>query len=103
MQHLCLWRWYLPDVTGKLKPSRWRMTEAEAQARYPGCTKVADSLEVRQFEPDTGHSMASGLVRREDGRWRSRARQAGVEMGVDFHHSFASGLVMCHGAMVRAV
>jgi hypothetical protein len=33
----------------------------------PGCTKVEGSLEVQQFEPDTGHSMASGLVRREDG------------------------------------
>jgi hypothetical protein len=67
MDTLFLWRWYLPDLKGKLKPSRWRMTEAEAQARYPRCTKVEGSLEVRQFEPDTGHSMASGLIRREDG------------------------------------
>jgi hypothetical protein len=67
MDTLYVWRWYLPDVKGKLKPSRWRMTEEEAQARHPGCTKVEGSLEVRQFEPDTGHSMASGLVRRSDG------------------------------------
>jgi hypothetical protein len=64
---LHLWRWYLPDLKGRLKPSRWRMTEDEAQARHPGCTKVEGSLEVRQFEPDTGHSMASGLVCRSDG------------------------------------
>jgi hypothetical protein len=43
------------------------MTEEEAQARHPGCTKVEGSLEVRRFDLDTGHSMASGLVRREDG------------------------------------
>jgi hypothetical protein len=53
-----------PDLRGKLKPSRWRMTEQEAQARYPGCTRVEGSLEVRQFEPDGGRAMDAGLVRR---------------------------------------
>ena len=67
MHTLYLWRWHLPDLKGKLKPSRWRMTEEEAQTRHPGCTKVDGSLEVRQFEPDTGHSMDAGLVRRSDG------------------------------------
>jgi hypothetical protein len=43
------------------------MTERDAQARYPGCTRVEGTLEVRQFEPDTGHSMDAGLVRRSDG------------------------------------
>ena len=62
-----LWRWWLPDLKGKLKPSRWRMTEVEAQARYPGCTRVEGSLEVRQIELGTGHSMDAGLVRRGDG------------------------------------
>jgi hypothetical protein len=37
---LYLWRWWLPDLKGNLKPSRWRMTEDDAQARYPGCTRV---------------------------------------------------------------
>lgn len=62
-----MWRWYLPDLKGRLKPSRWRMTEAEAQARYPRCSKVENSLEVRVCEPYKGHSMASGLVRDENG------------------------------------
>jgi hypothetical protein len=66
METLHLWRWWLPTIDGKLKPSRWRMTEQEAQARYPGCNKVEGSLEVRQFERDTGHAFASGLVRRSD-------------------------------------
>jgi hypothetical protein len=65
MDTLYLWRLYLPDLTGKLKPSRWRMAEEVAQARHPGCTEVAGSLEVRQFERDTGHSMDAGLVRRD--------------------------------------
>lgn len=43
------------------------MTEAEAQAGYPGTTKVDNSLEVRLVEPYKGHSMASGLVRDENG------------------------------------
>jgi hypothetical protein len=67
MDTLYLWRWYLSDLKGKLKPSRWRMTEVDAQARHPSCTKVEGSLEIRQFEPDTGHSMPAGLVRRDDG------------------------------------
>jgi hypothetical protein len=67
METLHLWRWYLPDLKGELTPSRWRMTEAEAQARRPGCTKVEGSREVRQIEPDTGHAFASGLIRRADG------------------------------------
>lgn len=67
MQTLNLWRWWLPDLKGMPRPSGWRMTEADAQARHPGCTKVEGSLEIRQFEPDTGHSMPAGLVRRDDG------------------------------------
>jgi hypothetical protein len=67
MDIIFLWRWRLPDLKGKLRPSRWRMTEVEARARQPGCTRVEGSLEVRQFEPDTGHTMATGLVRRADG------------------------------------
>ena len=67
METLHLWRWYLPDLKGKLKPSTWRMTEGDAQARYPGCTRVEGTLEVRQFEPETGHSLDAGLVRRSDG------------------------------------
>jgi hypothetical protein len=43
------------------------MTEEEAQARRPGCTKVEGSLQARQFEPDGGHAFASGLIRRADG------------------------------------
>jgi len=42
------------------------MTESEAQARWPAYTKVAGSLEVREFERDTGHTFASGLVPRTD-------------------------------------
>jgi hypothetical protein len=52
---------------GKLRPSRWRMTDNEAQARYPGCKRVEGSLEVRQIDAFAGHSMPSGLVRRADG------------------------------------
>ncbi len=62
-----MWRWYLPDLKGKLKPSRWRMSEANAQAWYPGCTRVEGSLEVRVVGDYKGHSMPSGLVQREDG------------------------------------
>ena len=47
MEPLQLWRWYLPDLKGRLKPSTWRMTEADAQARYPGCQRVEGSLDVR--------------------------------------------------------
>ena len=67
METLALWRWYLPDLKGKLKPSRWRMTELEAQKRHPGCAKVEGTLEIREFERDTGHTFPSGLVRRADG------------------------------------
>jgi hypothetical protein len=67
MEALHFRRWYLPDLKGKLTPSHWRMTEAQAQARHPGCTKVEGSLEVRQIEPDTGHAFASGPIRRADG------------------------------------
>jgi hypothetical protein len=74
IETLKLWRWYLPDLKGKLKPSRWRMTEDEAQSRHPGCIKVEGSLEVRQFEPDAGHSMDAGLVRRSDGAMVPRDR-----------------------------
>lgn len=64
---IALVRGFLPDRKGRLKPSRWRMTEAQAQASYLGCTKVEHSLEVRVVEPYKGHSMASGLVRNENG------------------------------------
>ena len=67
METLQVWRWYLPDLKGRLKPSGWRMTEAEAQARQLGCTKVEGSLEVREDVRGTSHSMASGLVRNESG------------------------------------
>ncbi len=77
METLYLWRWYLPDLKGNLRSSRWRMTEANAQARHPGCTKVEGTLEIRQFERDTGHTFASGLVRREDGAMMPP--EAGVE------------------------
>jgi hypothetical protein len=74
MDTLYLWRWYLPDLKGKLKPSRWRMTEADAQVRHPGCTKVEGSLEVRQFEPDTGTRWRAGWSGATMGRWCSRPR-----------------------------
>ena len=68
METLYMWRWYLPDLKGKVIPSRRRMTEEDAQLRHPaGSTKVKGSLEVRRFEPAAGHSMASGLIRSEDG------------------------------------
>lgn len=67
METLYMWHWYLPGLNGKFNPSRWRMTEEDAHLRHPGCARVEGSLEVRQFEPGTGHSMASGLVRRDDG------------------------------------
>jgi hypothetical protein len=67
MDTLYLWRWYLPDIKGRLRPSGWRMTGAEAQKRHPGCTKVDGTLETRRFERVTDHTFASGLVRREDG------------------------------------
>lgn len=65
MEPLQLWRWHLPDLKGRLKPSTWRMTEAQAQARYPGCTRVEGSLELRNPSGyDASHSWHSGLVRR---------------------------------------
>jgi hypothetical protein len=67
MQTINLWRFWLPDIKGGLKPSRWRTTEAEAQARDPGRIKVEGSLEVRQIDAFVGHSMPSGFVRRADG------------------------------------
>jgi hypothetical protein len=30
----------LDERTGKLRKTRWRMSEAEAQARYPGAVRV---------------------------------------------------------------
>lgn len=73
-----MWRWHLPDLKGRLRPSRWRMTEPEAQARYPGCTKVEGSLEVRVCEPYTGHAMASGLQMRDDGAMMPRSEGGGT-------------------------
>jgi hypothetical protein len=67
MLHPCLWRWWLADAKGKLKPSRWRMTEEEARARHPGCTKLEGPLQVRQIDVDAGHSMGAARVRREHG------------------------------------
>ena len=43
------------------------MTDDDAQARYPGCTRVVGSPEVRHVEPFAGHSMGAALVRRDDG------------------------------------
>jgi hypothetical protein len=54
METLYLWRWYIPDLKGKVSPSRWRMTEEDAQKRHPGCVRVEGRLEIRQFERDTG-------------------------------------------------
>jgi hypothetical protein len=51
------------------------MTEADAQARYPGCTKVEGSLEIRRFEPDTGHSIDAGLMRFGDGAMMQKCVQ----------------------------
>jgi hypothetical protein len=48
------------------------MTVTDAQKRHPGCTKFEGSLEVRQFERDTGHTHASALVRREVGAMMQR-------------------------------
>ena len=61
------WRWMLPNFAGRVRPSSWRMTEADAQARYPGCQRVEGSLEVRHDERgyDPSHSFHSGLVLRE--------------------------------------
>ena len=63
-----LWRWYLPNLKGKPRPSTWRMTEEDAQARHPGCTRVEGSLEVRtDVRGSPSQSFASGLVLRGDG------------------------------------
>jgi hypothetical protein len=48
------------------------MTEQDAQKRHPGCVRVKGTLEIRKFERDTGHTFASGLVRREDGAMMQR-------------------------------
>ena len=60
-----LWRWHLPDLNGRLKPSTWRMTAADAQACHSGSTRVEGSLELRESVDEAGHSFASGLVQRE--------------------------------------
>jgi len=68
MDSIQLWRWNLPDLKGRIKPSTWRMTEADAQARCPGCKRVTGSLELRQsVNNNPAHSFHSGLVRRDDG------------------------------------
>jgi hypothetical protein len=49
------WRWYLRnEITGKPKPSRWAMCEANALAIDPTATRVPGSLEVRRL-PDGPH------------------------------------------------
>lgn len=44
-----VWRWRIPHPRrpGRSRVSTWRMTEAEAQERYPGAEKVEGSLQVR--------------------------------------------------------
>jgi hypothetical protein len=47
--------WMLPnEVTGKLRKSRWRMTEQDA-ARYPGAVKIeADSMLIERPSESPG-------------------------------------------------
>jgi hypothetical protein len=48
--------WMIPDErTGKLRQTRYRMSEASALERYPGAVRVeADSLEITRPTPDRG-------------------------------------------------
>jgi hypothetical protein len=75
------------------------MTEAEAQARHLGCNKVAGSLEVRQFEFDTWHSMDTGLVRRNGGAMMQPQRSQVCARMFDAHdiqrrHWFTLGFAL---------
>ena len=43
-----LWFWWIETPGGRSKLLPHRMTEEEAQERYPGAMKIEDSLEIRR-------------------------------------------------------
>ena len=48
MKEVEFFRWYIPEFSsGKLYLSRYKMTVADAQARFPGCKPELGSREVR--------------------------------------------------------
>ena len=51
MKTIDLWRWVITDDTGRRRPTRHRMTEADALAQDPTAERLPGTLEQRQV-PD---------------------------------------------------
>ena len=53
MKETEFYRWWVPDAwSGKLGLTRYKMTVADAQERFPGCKPDPQSREVRDL-PET--------------------------------------------------
>jgi hypothetical protein len=71
MLHLNLWRWHLSDLKGKLKPSRWRMSNQVSECLMNsscswGHARYDSQMPVIVYPPGTpfppGHPFARGAV-----------------------------------------
>lgn len=67
MKTIDLWRWLITDpATGRRRPTRHVMTEADALATDPGAERVPGSLEQRQVPESAAEAV--GLQARDGGR-----------------------------------
>lgn len=57
------WRWKIPDERkpGRTIVTSWKMTEADALARYPTAVREAGTMEVRHL-PETDAEIAAKMT-----------------------------------------